>query len=278
MNSIRYGLLAAILLVATACAGGGVPSDPMSLVLEDANSVYIENFNALMSAGEIPGDLLDTYGMEDTDDFQDFFADYWEDNSYSFGIVVEEVSKSIGVSTAEGTYHIISGTFEFADIQSELEDDDYEQDSYREREIWENERSAVAPFVDSGSYVFGSVSIVKDVLKAVDRGEGFIDDSSDFKRLVDKLEVNALLSVVVSDCSGLEGPTPDGCQGVAMNVTGGDEETTYTTTHVLFSSERRAESGMDDVEDGFEDSDSDIDVDEITTDGDIVTIRTTSYE
>lgn len=278
MKFIHYGLLTVFLLGMAASGGGGTPSDPMALILGDANSIYIENLNALMSAGEIPGDLLDTYGAVDTDEFQDSFADYWGDSGHNLGIAVEEVSQSILVRTSAGSYHIIKGKFDFAELQNELEDDDYEQDSYRDLETWQNERSAVALFPDSSSYVYGSVNLVKDVLKAVDKGEGFIDGSPDFKRLIDKLEPNALLSAVVGDCSGLEGPTPGGCQALAMNITDGDEETTFTTTHVLFSSERRAESGLDDVEDGFEDSERNIDVDEIEASGDIVTIKTTSYE
>lgn len=278
MKFTHYGLLTVVMLVMAACSGGGAPSSPKGFILEDANSVYIENFNALTSAGEIPGELLGTYGAEDTDEFQDFFADHWDDNSYNFGIAVEEVSQNILVRTSDGNYNVIKGEFDFAEIQSELEDDDYEQDSYRDLEIWQKEGNAVALFPDSGTYVYGSASLVKEVLKAVDKGEGFIEDSPDFKRLLDKLEPDALLSIVIDDCSWLDGPTPGGCEALSTNITGGDEETTYVTMHVLFSSERRAESGMEELEDSLEDSDEDIDIDEIMANGDIVTIKTTSYE
>ena len=64
-----------------------------------------------------------------------------------------------------------------------------------------------------------------------------------------------------------------------MAVTGGSEGEADVSGAVLFSSERRAESGMDDIEDAIEDNNNiDADIEELKVDGEFVTFNLTIYE
>ena len=65
----------------------------------------------------------------------------------------------------------------------------------------------------------------------------------------------------------------------AFVLTGGDEDESKVSVGVVFSSDRRAESGMDDLEEYIEDSDFiDADVDDIGVNGEIVTLNLTMCE
>ena len=79
------------------------------------------------------------------------------------------VTHDIYVSTSAGNYYITKGEFDFDSIKNELEDQGYDDGTYRDQEIWETEDGpGVALFEDAGSYVYGSVDTVKEVLKALD--------------------------------------------------------------------------------------------------------------
>ena len=68
------------------------------------------------------------------------------------------------------------------------------------------------------------------------------------------------------------------CRAVVV-VKGGDADTTEVTGVYVFGSERRAESGMDDLEDAIESQDDyDADLEAIETDGDLVTYKVIIHE
>ena len=70
-----------------------------------------------------------------------------------------------------------------------------------------------------------------------------------------------------------------GCEAAALTVTGGDEDTTLLTIAVLFTSERRAERGLEDLEERLEDSDEfDIDVEGARVRGELAVMELTIHE
>ena len=124
---------------------------------------------------------------------------------------------------------------------------------------------------------------VKEVLKAIDRGTGFINADSDIKRAMDAAG-SGLISNAKEDCNviflvGSLGNALNGCDAYAMTVTGGDDDESKITVAFVFSSERRAESGMEDIQDQIHgNNDIDADVDEIDVSGTVVTAKITVYE
>ena len=274
-------LFAFVLAALAACGGSGggagnAPSDPKGLVLEDAYSVEITNVRALLESSAVPAFFLDE--DEDPEDFKDDWRDAWEDRSRALATDPDTVTQDLQVSAGVGGYYITRGEFEFAAIKNELEDQGYDDGNYRDREIWESENgNAVALFEGSGSFVSGSTDTVKEVLKAIARGEGFMTDEADLRRAWDKVDGGALSINVETECSGLSSSL-NGCRAYAGAITGGDEDYMEVMGAAVFSSERRAESGMDDIEDEIEDDDSlDADLEEIRVDGEAVIFKLTVY-
>ena len=276
---IVSALFALVLAALAACGGsdvGNAPSDPKGLFLEDAYSVEITNVRALLESSAIPAFFLDE--DEDPEDFKDDWRDDWEDKSRALATASNAVTQDIQVSAAVGGYYITKGEFDFNAIKNELEDQGYDDGTYRDQEIWESENgSAVALFESAGSYVYGSTDTVKEVMKAIARGEGFMTNEADLRRALDVVDGGALSVNVETDCSSLASSL-NGCRAYAGAITGGDEDSMELTGAAVFSSERRAESGMDDIEDEIEDDESlDADLEEIKVDGEIVTFRVTVY-
>ena len=70
-----------------------------------------------------------------------------------------------------------------------------------------------------------------------------------------------------------------GCEASYEAVTGGDPDTTMLSGAFVFSSDRRSQSGADDLEDAIEDQDRyDVDLDDLQVKGLTVTHRVTIYE
>ncbi len=281
-NKIMAPVLFAFALAAlTACGGdggsGSASSDPKGLILEDAYRVDATNVKALLEASDIPFFFLNE--DEDPEDFKDDWRDEWEDNSRALATDPGAVTQEIDVRASVGNYHITKGEFNFSAIKNELEDQGYDDGTYRDQEIWESENGghSVALFEGAGSFVYGPTDTVKEILKAIDRGEGFMTDEADLRRALDKVGDGALLVEAATDCSVLS-DSLNGCRARAEAFTGGDQDSVEITGAAVFSSERRAESGMDDIEDVIEDDDSiDADLDEIRVDGEVVIFKVTVY-
>ena len=264
----------------TSCGGsigGGDFGSPETLILEDASSVDITNIKALLESSDIPAYFLSE--DEDPEDFKDRWRDEWEDDSRALATDPDVVTHDTSIDASVGRYYITSGEFDFNAIKNELEDQGYDDGTYRDQEIWESERGdrSFALFESAGFYVSGPTDAVKEVLKAIDRGKGFMATEADLRRAIDKIDGGALFVSAESNCSNLR-TAPNGCRAISLAITGGTEDSTEVTGSAVFSSERRAESGIDDLEDDIEDDDSvDVDIEEIKVDGEIIIYKLTFY-
>ena len=284
------GLISCVFSVALACGavggGGGMPGDPNELILEDASYVFEINYRTMLEASDLPGVLLGE--DQDTRDVQDSLYEDWDGTAYSFGTDAEDVEAVVIVGIGGDTYTVVRGEFNLRDIQYELEDMAYEEDSYRNLEVWTDQFGAsVAVLEGSGMYVYGErEDTVKEILKAIDRGEGFMGSDAILRRAVDTVG-DGFFGYSAIGCSGRDvfldiGQSTgllENCESVAFVLTGGDEDESKVSVGVVFSSERRAESGMDDIEEYIEDSGFlDADVDDVGLDGEVVTLSLTMYE
>ena len=188
------------------------PSDPEQLILEDVTMALEMDFQAILEATELPvsglNAVLDVYeDAEDTLDFQDRIEDDWDDVDHSLGTDIEDVETFLSLAFRNEGYFVVKGDFDFGDIESELEDRDFEEDTYREHSIWEHENGdSVALFDEVGIYVYGDEDTVKDVLKGIALGEGFMEDEAELRRIMDASGEG--LVRLAMDCGALGIHTP----------------------------------------------------------------------
>lgn len=287
---MAFVILAAALLIVLACGdsrNGSAPGNIEGFVLEDASVMTSVNFSGLLNAVDAPFGMAGSVGFssdaEDYEDALDDWRDHWEDDDKSFGTTLDEVADFMVVHYDGGGYRVVKGDFDFSDIRSELEDQDYDDGTYRDSEIWEKgEFEAVALFDASGAFVLGGKDSVREVIKAVQRGEGFANSENNGLIGVREKTGKGLVFLAFDDCRnlfGVDAGAVNNCETFGLAVTGGSEGEADVSGAVLFSSERRAESGMDDIEDAIEDNNNiDADIEELKVDGEFVTFNLTIYE
>ena len=296
MNARRnLTIIALVMTIAAsvACGIGGsgsTPGDIEGFVLEDASYMITMNVNGLLNAVDVPfsdvaaaGFLSLSSDAEDFEDALDELRDDWDDDDASLGTTLDEVADVMVVESGGFFYTAVQGDFDFAYIRSELEDQDFEEKTYRDREIWEkNDFEAVAIFDASNVFVSGSKDSVREVIKAAQRGEGFADSETNGLIGVRDKTGKGLVFLGSSDCTNffrIYLGALKNCEAFGLAITGGTEEEVEMSLSVMFSSERRAETGRDDLEDSIEDdNDIDADINEITVDGQFVTSKLTIYE
>ena len=293
MTNAHRAILAAVLIPAlaslAACGmiggggGGGAPGNAVEFVLEDATSITLINIGDILSAESVPARLGSLIGNNwDIDEFQDELRDDWDEDANAFETDPESVQQLLVIGSPDGGYVIVKGNFNFEDIKAALEDEDYDDGTYREREIWEDGGASVALFEGSGIYVVGASSQIKKILRALDQGDGFMESTTELRQALDRAQNGALAVVAAANCSGTYAANANGCRAAAIAITGGNEDTTAYANAAVFSSERRAETALDDIEEAIEDDIDneivDMDINEIQRSGEIVTFRTTRHE
>ena len=293
MTNAHKAILAAVLIPALALAaacgaiggggGGGAPGNAVEFVLEDATSITLINIGGILSAESVPARLGDIFGGGwDIDEFQDELRDDWDEDDNAFETDPESVQQFMAIGSPNGGYVIVKGNFNFEDIKAALEDEDYDDGTYREREIWEDGNTSVALFEGSGVYVVGDSGQIKKILRALDQNDGFMESTAELRQALDRAQNGALAVAAADNCSGTYAANANGCRAAATAITGGNEDTTTYTSAAVFSSERRAETALDDIEEAIEDDIDneivDMDINEIQRSGEIVTFRTTRHE
>ena len=280
-------VIVVVLVFATGMIGGGGGSDSQNLILEESSSVTMVDVAAILAAAEIPAQLdnfstldLPSYSDDDPEEWKDNWRDRWEDDTEEIGLLLDDVTNVILVGS-EPNYAVVTGTFGLNDVRDSLEDADFEKDTYRGLELWEDSGDATAllELEGKGVVVIGDTDDVQEVLKAIDRGKGFVDDSYALKQVLDRAGEGLVINGTTSCYSRYFGVTLRGCDASAEVIKGGDPDTTMLSAVYVFSSNRRSESGLDDIEDAVEDQDNyDVDLEKIEGSGLYVTYEVTIYE
>lgn len=271
----------------TISIGGG--GDLRDFILEDASFVEIIDNAAILAAEEIPGALYQRWGYSHIDDPEEW-KEEWRENfklelpdEIADAIVIDDITYIVRQNDTSGNWAgslLLTGNFEFADIRGSLDDAFEEADEYRGFEVWD--RRNVALVEGRGIIILGD-EMVRGVLKALDTGRGSLaavtEDSRDgweLKRALDKAG-KGMFTYGVTDCDIPSVDALRGCKAAVWVIKGGDIDATQWGYVYVFTSERRAESGMDDIEESFLESEQDIDIDLIEIDGNLVIVETTIH-
>ena len=155
--------------------------------------------------------------------------------------------------------------------------------------MWKDKSSSRAAALleeDSILVTSSDENTVREVLKAMDRGEGFTDDESSIGRAM-QAAGEGIISTALGNCwastqhldlTNITTELP-GCEAVVVTITSGDEDTSQVTMVVVFKSERRAETGTEDLKANLEDNDkADIVVDDAQIKEDLVIMKLTIHE
>ena len=273
--------------------GGGVggSSDAIAYILEDSDATDMEivDVTSILGAAEIPAglqsDLLDTPSTVSFDDPEDW-KDEWKDRDWSDSLPVpswlfsdvgiEDLDTVVTQSVDGSTGYVLAGNFSFDDLRETMEDEDWEEDDYREFEVWDGRN--VALLEDNGVILLGR-GFVSAVLKALDTGRGLMEGDSAMQRVLDQAGSGLIVIGATENCRSFGSPRLRSCDAFAMTVTGGTPDATQLRAAFLFSSESRAESGLDDIEEALLDTnDVDADIEDISADGEFVTYEVTIHE
>ena len=92
----------------------------------------------------------------------------------------------LSIAGPSGGYFVVKRVFDFGDIERELEDREFEEDTYRNHRMWEDEReTSTSLFPDAGLYVYRDEDAVKGVLRGIARDEGLMDEEAGLRRAID---------------------------------------------------------------------------------------------
>lgn len=278
IRSLLAVCAAMALAVALGCGGG---NDSQTPILAGAGYAVIVDVPALLESSEIPP-MVERWGyglpsvsrFDDPAEWKEELRDDFEDAGLE---PADSISVSASVHISSTSYAYTAGGLDFAAYREKLDDDGLEDGGYRGFEIWGGGYTASAILEDREIVVSGNEETVKDVIKAFDRGEGFVDESSPLKRALDKTG-GGLVSSASENCgNAFFRYSASACRAAAESVKGGDAGKSEIFGVYLFSSERRAQSSLDDIEDLLYESGADADFEEIKADGEFVTYRATIY-
>ena len=269
--------------------GGGGGGRPADYILKDSTFVAVVNVAAILDSVEIPAQLWDL-GDSDHDDpeeWKDRWREGFSDDLYiprmiRDDITLDDIQYGVFQEDADGSdlEWLFIGSFSFEDIRDALEDEDLEDGKYRDFEVWDDRD--IALLEDQGA-IISDQSLVEDVLKALDTGRGSISqgEPAALKRALDKAGDGLVIRGTTNCESGgfFFRTSLRGCAAAVVVVKGGDADTTEVTGVYVFGNERRAESGMEDLEEAIESQDAyDADLEAIETDGDLVTYKVIIHE
>ena len=240
--------------VAAGVAGPG--SDVLGLALESAGRLEIYDVVAI-SGSDVPRSLRNE------------FEDSWEGRLDEVGIDLYDLETL--VSSGDDEPFIVSGQIDFETVRGALDDAGYADDEYRGYELWEGRSGAVAMFESDGMAVVGASEMVRDILQAVSRDRGLLSTAtdSDLKRALER--VGSGYVVVASVGCGWYRDL-GGCLANARRLSAAQGAGMSAYEALSFTSERRAQAGVEDVE---EQVDVTWDMVEVQAEGEFVTVEAT---
>ena len=285
--------LSAGLLALAACGDAGEKGG-QEFISKDAiqdftlsNAIYVEmaDVAAVLEADEVPRYLprFVPYGPSgvpegaEWSEWQDVWRDYYGEE-YPIGPLddISIFAQVLVIREGDGyptQYEVFSGDMDFEELRKAFGEAGYAQDSYRDLEIWESSAGAIGVLENRSLIVEGPHENVKDFLRAINRGEGFIDDSNVIMRASNEIDSGMTLAAG-SQCDEsffANGLNVSGCLATSFVIKGGDGNTTEISGTYLFRNEQTADAGRDRIEDALENNRwLDVTTDEMDVDGELV--------
>jgi hypothetical protein len=221
--------LALLSLFVAACGGGGGPEEFMRMLSDDATRIAYSDIAAISDDGDL---RQLRRAMESAWPFEPYYIDLRD---------LDYVASSV-----EGSDPIVFfGGFDDLDgLRDELDDLDYDDDEYRDVEVWVNPSSQWESFafLPGGNVLAADYEALKDLLRRRDRGgTSLYDDIGDLWSSLP----SGVMRGVYNDCNYRD------CDFVGWSIAKEDSRDFKYVWTFEFESDRDAQRGLDDIEDDF---------------------------
>ena len=227
-------------LLLAACGGGGRASN-----VADAMRLLPRNAEGLLYV-----DVDELFAEPDLRPLRRSFEDEWDytDLEDDFGIDFGDL-RYVAFGEVDGdAFFILGGLDGLEDLRDELDDGGYDEDEFRNIEIWVDRSSfwEAFAFMPDGRVVIAEYEDgIEDVIRRFDRkGPSLFDDASD---LVSALPSGVIITVL-PDC-GIED-----CDFFVFSIDKKDHRDLNVVLGLDFHSERDAERAIDDLEEDLEEA------------------------
>ena len=273
-------LAAVVASVALACGGSSDSSSSAGSVSSSTSGVLglVPDSVGTVRVMDV-GEILQGNAPEMADGMvRDF-----EDELDGAGISIYDVSVLAFVEEdGDGYAMLLGGEFDFDDIRDALDDAGYDDDDYREYELWEGRGVGggydVALLEDDGYVIMGMASgAVQDVLKSLGRDSLLLKaDDNPLKRVLDRAGRGWLIEAR-SPCRW----NVRGCDAMAIASDTSEDYSVELTIALLFQSDRSAKSAerrIGDILEAAEDGISSLDYEEVIADGEFIVVKSSVDE
>lgn len=234
---VLAALLLSLVPSAAACIFGGGGSgaadmiDMMKKVPEDMEFLMLLDINAVRTDDDLKA-------IYEDEDFQRTYSEHFLD--------IEDIDR-VGF----GSVVLYEGEFDLDDVREWLESNGYDEEEYKDVEIWEWEdwySRSVA--LMSGLIIAGEIDDVKDCIDVIEEGEDSLYDDRDIKDVVDRLPDGFMASVGYSS-SGLYWHYDD-IEATGTSMAKHDSDSFEVTWIVKFEAEATVEDTIDGIRQDME--------------------------
>ncbi len=250
-----FALLVAVLVASLGCGffSGSAPDGPERLVPDVAwDLVIVDVSEAALSRTDLPANL--ERAVADLENYGD-------------------VRRQATVTFPSGSATISGGIFNYENVRTALQEDNYGEGTYREYELWEsNDReNAFALLIDDSFLIQGDRDAVLDLLRDASRDSGLLwnDDQGSLNAALD-LTGEGLVVTASRDCDLVSYP---GCRASAWSFARGERLTVIEgSAAILFRDPPTAASAAPIIERAIN-SNPLITLTEILTEETVVTLK-----
>ena len=210
---------------------GGGSSDALAYILDDSDdmSLAVINVAAILQLEDIPSMLYSDFLEMPYDkqlDHPEDWKDEWRDSDWGdympvpswffSSVVLDDVSTLVAQEVDGDSGYILAGNFLFDALRDDMDDEGWEEDTYREFEVWDDRN--VALLEDSGIILLGEGFVV-GVLKGLDTGKGLLEGDSAMQKALDKAGKGLLVLGNAGNCESFGDPSLRGCDAYAWSIT-----------------------------------------------------------
>jgi len=203
----------------------------LKLLPDDVSEIWcidIEKLQSDRNMNELLDDFLDKVDSEEMED--------------AIGVYPLDLSIMIIASSDNGLWLVFKGDFDPDDVRFALEDMDFEEDQYRDIEVWDGDFALA--FIDDMVVISEDMDSIRKAIRLNEGSGSSVYDDEYYGEIIDRLPSGV---ITILSNAGAFNSRADGI--VINSLTSGALE---FTGWYIFSSERRAEANLFDIEDEME--------------------------